>query len=447
MFPPSLFPSLTAWPPCQPQLFAPIAVTTILAAALAATAPAVDKVAPWPAASAAEGEPASPGRWIVRAASSPLPARGELLAARSPGPLRLKTPHGELRLNDWYELQRDGRPLPPLPNGPHLISVFGDRITGEVRGVGDGRVRFRPTFLPLETVWSLSFSHIQAVWQTPQPADTPLDPADYDWIPSRKNADVLRTRTGDVLAGVLDDSRPPAAPPTWPLLIGTQLRPVPVEETAAVVCNPLLSRRRPPQGTHLRLVLQDGSRLHLRQATVDGPTLRGTALFGVAVQIPLEVLVAVTVMSQNLIELSDRPVVKAEQRGYLSGGERWRTDRTGSGEPLTLITPYGKSTYDKGIALRPHTMLTWQLPERPVRRLQTWAGLHPTSPPRARVLLRIRTDRTEVSLPNNGVITSGPAVPIELELGEARTLTIEATFPAPGEPGGELILAPFHLVR
>src|SRR5262245_49265076 len=153
----------------------------------------------------------------------------------------LAGPAGETTVKDLLGLRRSDIPLPPLPTGPHLVTTAGDRIAGSLVGGDAQALRFRPSGLKMtaDEAWKVPLSSATVVWLAATPADTPMDPARYDWPGDGRNRDVLRFRNGDVARGTLDGLEADAARPVFNFRPEQgNARHIPAEELAAVVFNP-----------------------------------------------------------------------------------------------------------------------------------------------------------------------------------------------------------------
>jgi hypothetical protein len=93
---------------------------------------------------------------------------------------------------------------------------------------------------------------------------------------------------------------------------------------------------------------------------------------------------------------------------------------------------------DWGFALPPQTTIHYELKQR-YRRLETWVSLTPEAAPESRVRLRIICDNNSVALPQDGMLTYGPAQLLQIPLENVRHLTLMVDFPSRGEAGAMTI--------
>jgi hypothetical protein len=379
---------------------------------------------------------ASDSYWFVWHPSESAPQRGRILQLEG-GAVRVLTPEGlERVLRDVYHWQREQFPLPPFPIGPQVITTAGDRLTGSINGLEAGRLLFQPSALGKQPpLWKLPFSALQAAWWVDLPADTPIDPATYSWSEGHKNRDTLRLRNGDILAGVLLEETDALEDHAWQLQTPSgQVRRLTPAQIAAIRFNPALARRRLPKEPVLLVVLHDGSRLHLTRFRLANDQLHGTTLWGEVVAIPWSKVVLGSMTSPAAPRLTDLTPAKIEHQPYLEGSSPPSFQQWHNGLELLLVGRAAPITVDWGFALPPQTVLHYELKQR-YRRLETWVSLAPDTAPTSRVRLRILCDGQDVALPQDGLLTYGPAQLLQVPLDNVRRLTLIVDFPARGEPG------------
>ena len=380
--------------------------------------------------------PLTSSYWSVWHPGEFTPQRGIILEMDA-SETRLRTPQGRERiLRGAYHWQREGIVPHSHPTCAHIITTAGDRITGTIRGLDTGRILFQPTTLGAQAPqWRVPFSALRAAWVIDLPADIPTDPSFYSWLEPRKNQDVLRLRNGDVMSGILlEDSGAPEHL-VWQLQTpsGQTLRIAP-EQIAAVCFNPTLARRRFPKEPQLLLVLDDGSRLHLTRFRLANHQLHGTTLWGITVTIPWQKVVLASATSPQSPRLTDLAPSQIEHQPYLEGSLSPRFEQFPGGLMLQLIGQTTPVTVDWGFAIAPRTTIHYELNQR-YHRLETWVSLVPTAVPDSRVQLRILCDGKPMPLPQDGILSYGPAQLLQVPLDKVRHLTLMVDFPSRGEAG------------
>ena len=325
----------------------------------------------------------------------------------TPG-VAVRTLAPDWRVNDapagtLVALKRSGVALPPVPRGACVVLANGDRVAGTAVGGDRKTLRFRPTLT--DDTWPIPVSAVAAVWVVPPASvlQTPDDrPAAYPWLAAARR-DALLTRTRDVqrgtLTGFADDPpgvtlKPPAGDATT----------VPLSTLAAVGLDPGLARVRPPRGPFARLVLTDGSRLSLTTATAADGRLTGTTAWGCAVTLPLADLVSLHVERGPAVYLSDlKPT--AEVTAYTGVAWPWRPDRAATGRPLTLRTPAGVETFDRGLGTHSRTRLRYDLAGR-YQRFEAVVGLDPVAGKLGQAAVTVSVDGKPARLPRLRTLTA-----------------------------------------
>ena len=360
----------------------------------------------------------------------------------------INTRLGETTVKDVIGLRRASRVLPSFPTGPHLITANGERIAGELLG-GGASLRFKPAILAgkEEEAWLVPLSAASAVWFTDLPADTPLESARYTWVVGVKNRDVIRTRNGDTERGILVGLGPKAASPTIQFRPETgEARAVAAKDLAAIVFNPILVKPRKPKGAYVRVVLTDGSRLDLTKPTIADGMLKGDALFGHAIELPLDAVVSLDVLQGKAVYLSDLKPSKVDASAFLGVAWPWTADRTVHGTPLRLTGPAGDSTYDKGLGTHPRTVLTYDLAGK-YRRFEASVGFDPDAGGRGQAAIRVLVDGKPQTIPRIGTLTAGEATAFRVNVEGAKELVLEVGFGPTGSIQADVNWAEARLIE
>jgi hypothetical protein len=360
----------------------------------------------------------------------------------------LLTP-GETGVPNVISLRRTDRPVPSFPTGPQLITATGDRIAGILQG-GDAQwLRFAPRAIDGKDGegWRVPLSACGVLWLSPVPADTPLDPARYEFLADVRNRDVVRFRNGDISRGTLAGLDAASADPVFTFRPDQgSSRPLRTDELAAVAFNPTLARTRKPKGPYVRATLADGSRLQLTSPTVAAGKLGGDTLFGLKVTLPLAEVVSLDVMQGKAIYLSDLKPKKVEQAGYLGVTWPWAADRSVAFGPLRLATPAGVEVFDKGLGTHPRTLLAFDLGGK-YRRFEALVGLAPGAAVRGRAAVRVLVDGKEADLPGLTSLKDEKAIPVQVNVSGAQELTLVADFGPAGGVGADVNWGDARLVE
>jgi hypothetical protein len=245
---------------------------------------------------------------------------------------------------------------------------------------------------------------------------------------SRKR-DLVLLRNGDALEGVLNqlDAR------HVEVEVDRKRVTAGASQLAAVALSTDLADKARPKGAHARLVLLEGERspggrLTLSSAASDGETLRGKALGGVEVSVPLGRVAALDVYGGRAVYLSDLKPAKYEFFPYLDARWPWEPDGTALGCDLRL----GGSTYDKGLGLHAHARLAYRLGGA-YQRFEALVGLDERDGRKGRARVRVLGDGKPLGEPAERSITcAGGPVALSLDVRDVQELTLEV---AAGEAG------------
>ncbi len=367
--------------------------------------------------------------FVAHKADGP-PLRGQVISLAKDGGVKftdraLTVPAGSL-----ISLRRVDRPLPPWPRGPQVILANGDRIAGAVVGGDAQAARVRPEMGDAGEAefWRVPLTTLAAVWVTPPPADAPTDPAAYAWAIAPKRRDALLLRNGDTVRGVVEsftDTLPPTA------RVRSEGDPLATAHSfsgvSALAFDPTLARVRKPKGPYLRLVLSDGSRVSVTDATSNGVTLDATTLFGAPLRVRMADVIALDVYQWKATYLSDLKPRTAKAEPFNGVTWPWAADRSAKGNPLRL----GDHTYDKGLGTHPSTTLTYDLNGK-YRRFEAVVGLDSTTGRRGSAEVRVLVDGKEAFAET--VSGDEPAKPVSVSVEKAKQLVIVVGF----GPGGDV---------
>jgi hypothetical protein len=347
----------------------------------------------------------------------------------------------EVPAGDLIGLWRSDRPLPPWPAGPGLILVGGDRLAGTLTG-GDGRaIRFVPDYSRRENPvdWSVPISTLTAVWVANPPPQTPASPADYPWAAGGDRRDVVLLRNGDVVRGTLEAFT--TDPAGLRLKSGTERTTLSLSRVAAISLDPALARDRRPKGPFARIVLADGSRFTLANATADGQTITGTTSYGIAVEFALADLIALDILQGRADYLCDLKPRTAAVEPFNAITWPWTANRSVKGNPLRI----GEHTFDRGLGMHPKTTLTYDLGGR-YRRFESRVGLDPATGRRGSADVHVLVDgqkRFAVA----GLTLGGSPQAVAIDVGGARELTLVVDYGPLGDVQDDVNWGDARLIR
>jgi NPCBM/NEW2 domain len=343
------------------------------------------------------------------------------------GPLRELRPGWFLKLGDSsaegadiVALRRDGIPLPPGPDGGHVVFANGDRLPGTIGDLDGDRLGFH---LGKEAL-SLPLSALSVLWWAAP------DGAEPDRLLRRlatesRTRDRILLRNGDAVEGILTglDAR------VLRLEVNRKELTVERSKAAVVALNTELSTTLKPKTAYGRLVLRDGTRLSLASATcADGQMLLGDTLFKTGVSFPLEEVVSLSIEGGPAVYLSELKVRKYEHNPYL--GAPWPYVLNGSVDRRDLRL--GGSTFDRGVGLHTESRLTYDLGGR-YHRFEALVGLDDQTGKGGSARIQVLVDGKPKDLGNTELTGRSEPLAIRVDVTGAKELTIVADF---GERGG-----------
>lgn len=350
---------------------------------------------------------------------------------------------GQLPGNEFVSLRRIGLLCPARPAGEQVVLANGDCLTGHILAVEGERVRLHAfgdsgpeVTLPLSAVSVIYFAA----------PNTESSPQLFLRRLTReaRRRDTVYLRNGDVVDGVvrgMDSSK------QLHLRVVRTDRAVALDKVAAIALNTRLTRLRLPRGSYGHLVLADGSRLPLAQATADAVRLQGTTSFGMKVDVSVSDIVALDRYQGPAKYLSELQPQSYEFRSFL-GTDHADYVVDGSvlpGAPFGGALALGKNIHDRGIGMAGASRLQYALDGR-YRRFEATVGLDASAfggSGKISVLL----DGRPVALGFDGNLKQGTDHFLRVDLAGARTLTLVVDFGAEGNVRERVDWADARLVR
>ncbi len=335
---------------------------------------------------------------------------------------------------DWLGLRREGRKLPPLPSGPHLLLVNGDRIPCDGLRLDGETLVFKHPDLADGKESRVPLSAVSVVWlAAPENIDFP-DRYRRTLATGARPRDRVVLRNGDVLEGVLNALTAKLVE----VEVDKKVVEVPPGKVAAVALGTDIVNALKPKGVYARVVLlgdgrTNGTRLSLASAgCADGRTLEGKTVFGSSLRVPLERVAALDVYQGRATYLSDLKPSRFEFTPYLGdGGPAWPLVVDGSVANRDLRL--GGSTYDKGIGLHSHSRVTYDLAGA-YRRFEALVGLDDETGREGSVRVRVLADGKVLDLGADRALTArtGPLA-VNVAVAGVKELTLEVDFGQRGD--------------
>jgi NPCBM/NEW2 domain len=254
---------------------------------------------------------------------------------------------------DIVSLRRQNVLLPPMPHTEHVILANGDRIPGKLLKITQEQAQFQSQLDDTREM-TLPLSAVSVIWSS---APEGVDDADLllrRLATDNRRSDMLWLRNGDRIEGSLlgvDEKEARIRPAA-----GKEIK-LQRDKLAVVAFNTELARAPRARRPYGRLVLADGCRISLAAAHTDGNALAGKTLWGAAVHIPLERLIALSIHRGRAVYLSDLKPRRYEHTPYLDLRWPYRLDASVAGYDLRVAG----NTFDKGIGLHAESKLTYEV--------------------------------------------------------------------------------------
>lgn len=161
---------------------------------------------------------------------------------------------------------------------------------------------------------------------------------------------------------------------------------------------------------------------------------------GVRFEFPFAAIDSIQVSSSRVLHLGDLdPVV--EQTPAFEVLRPWLRNRAPGGDALML----GSRVFSRGLCLVPYTRLRFNLPER-FDRFEAQVGIDSRAGPMGNATVRVLGD-DRVLWSEASLVPSGEEISLSLELGSARSLTLEVDFGADFDLGDHVVFAEARLVQ
>lgn len=207
--------------------------------------------------------------------------------------------------------------------------------------------------------------------------------------------------------------------------------------------DPRIVRYPPIKGLGLEVGLVDGGRLGIGDAKLEKGAISGAARFGAKINIPINQVAFIRVLSERIAYLSDRLPDEAKYVDYVGPVYAYELDANCLNLPLKVRD----RVYDRGIGAQSRTLLAYKLDSR-ARRFQAMVGVDDRAGTAASVIFRVIADG-KVLFASPAVSAGEEPIAVDVEIAGSRVLILDTEFAERGnvrdyadwlEP--RLILAP-----
>jgi len=346
-----------------------------------------------------------------------------------------------VRAGDLISLRRAGASLPSLRNAPQVILPNGDCIPGKLEEISQDRLRIEAD-LGISQSFRLPISSVAVIWFQAPGGQEDRDGRRFRrrLLAQRRKEDVVFLKNADTLEGSVIQLDAKALT----VQAGTKSVTVDRARLAAVAFSTELMRAPRTTGPYGRVVLANGCRLSLVEAQSDGKLLMTKTVFGAALQVPIDEIVALDVLQGRAIYLSSlkprsyeyTPFLGTDYHSYVADGDWKQAD-------LRLAGSY----YDRGLGMHSKSTITFDLAGR-YRRLEALVGIDDGADSRASARIEIRADGKVRELARDGLLTKerGPRQ-VRVDLAGAKELTLVVDWGRRGFVQGRVNWADARLIK
>jgi hypothetical protein len=325
---------------------------------------------------------------------------------------------------DLISIRRAGQILPAWPVDEHLIFTNGDRLSGTAAELRAERLRFQAALGKADLVVPLAA--LSVIWLGFPDGMADREAVLRPWQSGRRTRDVVLLRNRDQVEGTLSNLDAQTV-----RLRGLDRKEIRLERSkvAAIILSNDLSRSLRPRGPYARVMLSNGSRISLASGKSEGAQLVGKTLFGGAVTVPLDQIIALDIYQGRAIYLSDLKPRKYEFVPYLDISWPYQQDRSVAGNPLKLVT----GVFDKGLGLHSQARLTYDLGGG-YQWFDATVGLDDATGRLGSAGIQVLVDGKPQDLGTTEDLTyAAPLRYIHLKIAGARELTLMVTFGRQGD--------------
>lgn len=338
-------------------------------------------------------------------------------------------PLDKAALANLVSIRRDA-PLPAWPRTAGAILVNGDRVPGEFL-LGDDTAVFLQSKLNAKGL-RVPLPAIRVLWIAAPPATAPEFSDRYSWLDADRKTDVVLLRNGDTVLGDIVAFTPNGQLRIKKTSDGSTATLEP-GAMAAVAFNPALGAVRKVKGPIAHLVLADGTRLAVANPTADATTVKGAALFGAAIEVPVRDLVSLDLLQGKATSLADLKPKVERVDPFNDLAWPWQANRTVKHRPIQLQNKLGISTFDRGLGTHPKTTLTYAINGK-YRAFTATVGLDAATGRRGQAAVSIFVDGKLQPIPELSTLAAGgEPVAVRVDLANANELTLVVDFGPKGD--------------
>lgn len=242
-------------------------------------------------------------------------------------------------------------------------------------------------------------------------------------VPEKKDQDVIYLKNGDHAYGRLDAvEQGKDGAFTFAMKTNVERVAFRAEKIYRIRIAPLAKA---PTSTKFHALIQcwDGTQFRAELTGFGERILLAKTLFGDQRKVALSAIRSIHFMNGRFVYLTDRSPSKVEHIPYFVYRFEPKFDLNRRGGPLML----GGKQYEKGIGMQSRTLISYKIAGEGFKRFRCLVGIDDAAGDGGSVIFRVLLDGKKVH--ETKVLRGGdPAVALNVPLGEAQTLTLEADY-------------------
>jgi hypothetical protein len=341
---------------------------------------------------------------------------------------------------EWIALRQQGVSLPAFPKRNFALLTSGDRFlleAGAAFRLEEERVILRAAPAAEISVPLAYLSHI--CWNVPHGTD---DAALFlaRLAKTKRPRDVIYLKSGDRIEGSLVS---PARGPVYTMNLGDRSVDTPLDQVAVLAPNTELQARPNVKASYVHVVTTGGARLQFGKLRLDVQkgVLTGKTLFGANLDVPLDQVASLSLRQANAVYLSDLTPKAYEHTPFL--GARWPlvADAGVGGRQLHL----GNDYFDKGLGMHTQSRVTYALDGK-YRWFEAVVGIDQATHEIGLAKISVSVDEVMI-VSRKELKGHGQPLPLRIDVGKARELTLLAEFGDFGDVAGHVNWADARLIR
>lgn len=373
-------------------------------------------------------EPPTQPQFLAERAEGP-PIEGKLGALGKDWQVSLgEGKNSTIPAGDLISLRQKDVSLPSMPEQTHLVLVQGDLVPIRHLRIVNERLYFQHPLLNQEEPVTLSLSSVAMIWFR-QPLGATVDVHRRRLLNEPRKRDAIHLLNSDTLEGDLIGIDGTHAT----LENGKKRTQVELKQIAVIVFNGDLAEKKVPTGSYAQAILLPSqgwgsTRIHLREAGLEGAQLVGKTLFGATLKVPLGQLASLDILQGKAVYLSELKPVSYEFKPFLDLHWPLGVNASVSGRDLSV----GDSVYSLGLGMHARSQVRYRL-DNPFRRMEAIVGLDRVGGKLGSARVQVLVDGKEIGKEGNLLDETHPVQTIQIPLGSARELTLVTDFGPRGD--------------